>query len=87
MHLVLRITPEPFVLNNRKHKTQGKLLIGLGWSEGANFIKIVLGKKKQPFVKWEQSLPVEFYVSDFFFFKIRSPGNSSYDSHGNSNFV
>lgn len=39
LHRFLKIIPESFVLNNRNHKTQGKLLIGLGWSEGANSIK------------------------------------------------
>lgn len=66
-------------------KTQGKLLIGLGWSEGTHFIKIDLKKWNKLYQK-ELNLPAGFYIWDLRK-NFGSTGNPTFDSHGNSYFV
>lgn len=72
-------------------KTQGKLLIGLGWSEGAHFIKIDLRKRNRLLLERNR------ICQQVFMFEIKkkkmvsvgqgSSGNSSSGSQGNSNFA
>lgn len=52
--LMLRIMPSHLSLITDSMKTQGKLLIGLGWSEGTHFIKNGSQRKTQTFVKEER---------------------------------
>lgn len=72
-------------MRTKSTKTQGKLLIGLGWSEGAHFIKIGLKKWNRLYQK-ELNLPADFYIW-YLRKNFGSTGNPTFDSHGNSYFV
>lgn len=48
---MLGLTPSRLSLVTESMKTQGKLSIGLGWSEGAHFLKMDLRKRNRLWLK------------------------------------